>query len=306
MPSGWAWVPRGALGRLGQARLGWHGDWHAPVRATLRLRIRREILRVEGGIAFAMASVMHPTAFETKMAHFAFNRIGRTFTERHGLTPARLDMLRVILQEDGCTYQKRLRDLLGVTKSVTSQMIRDLEKLGFVVRRKSTDDRRTFVLRLTERAEKALRSVYFEAITEGFLRLIISCGIGKPDRMMGGGGFERAVINLIRPLRAFRKAYGLPVIRNPWEHPERSEEFYFADVPDNPIRWGIIPTQKERQRFSRDAPADIHDEVYPIDPETSWPIWPAEIRDAKRAEVARKDAAVASVRAIIRGIHWPQ
>ena len=23
---------------------------------------------------------MHPTAFETKMAHFAFNRIGRTFT----------------------------------------------------------------------------------------------------------------------------------------------------------------------------------------------------------------------------------
>ena len=77
-------------------------------------------------------------------------------------------------------------------------------------------------------------------------------------------------------------------------------------MPDNPIRWGIIPTQKERQRFSRAAPADIHDEVYPIDPETSWPIWPAEIRDAKRAEVARKDAAVASVRAIIRGIHWPQ
>lgn len=183
---------------------------------------------------------MHTSFFEMKHAHLSALRITRKETAVVDLTPARLDMLRVVLERSGEMLQSSLRRLLGVSNSVISIMVRALERAGFVVREPCREDRRTFWVRLTLQARYALRRVFYGAVTEGFLELTLISAFAKdhfPHR-----GWERVVNDLEAKLHLMRAAFGLgSTDYNPWEANDDDRPFYYAPVIPNPNRVDIAP-----------------------------------------------------------------
>ena len=202
---------------------------------------------------------MHPSFFEMKHAHLTALRITRKETAVVDLTPARLDMLRVILERSGEMLQSNLRRLLGVSNSVISIMVRALERAGFVVRSRCRDDRRTFLVRLTAQARYALRRVFFGAVREGFLELTLVSAFVKdhvPRR-----GWQKIVDDLQARLHLLRAAFGIGVTHyNPWEPNDDDWAFYYAAVIPNPNRVDIAPEDDpyEDQLFVEVEEPDPH------------------------------------------------
>ncbi|CAN5168472.1 hypothetical protein BH09MYX1_BH09MYX1_52140 [soil metagenome] len=182
---------------------------------------------------------MNTSMFAMKHAHLSGLRLARRFTEPHGLTPARLDMLRVVLEAGGSILQLSMRHRLSVTKPVISVMVRSLEKLGLVTRERCEDDRRTFVVRLTEKAKSALRDIFYVTVVLGFLKLAF---MGAFQTMSGvmHRHWELAMVRMEQRLQLFRRAFGIGT-HNPWEVTEEDESFYWAEVPDNPNLIDMVP-----------------------------------------------------------------
>jgi DNA-binding MarR family transcriptional regulator len=59
----------------------------------------------------------------------------------HGLTPARLDVMRMVLE--GIRTQSELRRALGIARSTISRMLTSMEKRGLIVRTSSAPQRAT-------------------------------------------------------------------------------------------------------------------------------------------------------------------
>ncbi|CAN5274664.1 hypothetical protein BH09MYX1_BH09MYX1_02550 [soil metagenome] len=194
---------------------------------------------------------MDGTFFEMKQAHLTAVRLGRDFTEPVGLTPARLDMLRAILEPGSLGIaQSQLRRSLSVTKTVISVMVRSLERLGFVQRKRHPTDRRTYWVTLTNRAKVALREVYFTAMNQGFLKLALIIAFLKMP-IDPRGEIDGILGRLRDQLLLFREAYGIGVF-NPWEPNDDDAPFYYADVPDNPNVIDLI-SDEDQERFARQA-----------------------------------------------------
>jgi DNA-binding MarR family transcriptional regulator len=194
---------------------------------------------------------MERTFFEMKQAHLTAIRLGRDFTEPVGLTPARLDMLRAILEYDTSGIpQSQLRRSLCVTKTVISVMARSLERLGFVKRVRHQSDKRTYWVSLTELAKTALRKIFYKSVSQGFLKLaLISAFVKLPldprNEIMG-------ILQRLRDqLLLFREAYGIGVF-NPWEPNDDDDPFYYADVPDNPNAVDLI-SHEDADELARQA-----------------------------------------------------
>ena len=113
----------------------------------------------------------HPTmnaiTFGTKRAFHAFLKVTRDPLEAlaDGLTAARFDMMYVIWKgggalEWGGLWQSRLRKVLGVCGPVVSRMLRSLELLGWVVRRRSQEDRRQVEVSLTPAGLACIRQAF--------------------------------------------------------------------------------------------------------------------------------------------------
>jgi DNA-binding MarR family transcriptional regulator len=108
---------------------------------------------------------MNAHFFGTKRAFHAILRVMRKPLASFGLTPARYDMLYAINGEvpgdddlDGeITSQDDLPGILGVHKSVVSRMLRSLEQLGLVTRRRCPADGRQRWVELTEAGIDRLR-----------------------------------------------------------------------------------------------------------------------------------------------------
>lgn len=177
---------------------------------------------------------MHTAFFDMKQAHLSAVRFSRRETEAVGLTPARLDMLRTILEQPGMhVLQRKLRHFLGVSNAVVSIMVRALESLGFVTRTRDENDGRTFDVRLTDLAERALRAVFFETVTMGFLELALVSAFVKDH--VPRQGWEKTVYRLQSRLGMFRLAFGIGhTAYNPWDPNDDDESFYYDDSPSNP------------------------------------------------------------------------
>src|SRR5579871_1292249 len=102
---------------------------------------------------------MNAHFFGTKRAFHAILRITRKPLASFGLTAARYDMLYAIYggvpkPESESSYylteQGELRRKLGVHKSVVSRMVRSLEEIGLVARRRGYRDRRRRWVELTK------------------------------------------------------------------------------------------------------------------------------------------------------------
>lgn len=183
---------------------------------------------------------MHPLSFEFKQCHLSAMRLTRKETDVVGLTPARLDMLRAILERCERVAQSQLRRMLGVCNSVVSIMVRALERRGFVRRERHREDKRTFMVSLTRTARYALRRVYYGAITEGFLELALISAFAKDH--MPRAGWEVILWRLDHRLRMFRLAFGIGWTNyNPWDGTDDDHPFYYANVIQNPVTLDLAP-----------------------------------------------------------------
>jgi DNA-binding MarR family transcriptional regulator len=125
------------------------------------------------------APLMNAIAFGTKRAFHGFLRVTRKALGSLGLTAARFDMMCALLRDDGFdprpsyeTRQSDLRRTLGVTAPVVSRMLRALERLGLVARRRRPfGDRRQRWVELTTFGEKSIRKAR-RMLLRGVQRLV--------------------------------------------------------------------------------------------------------------------------------------
>ena len=64
------------------------------------------------------------------------------------------------IDENENITQKELADLLNITKSGITKSVNNLQKDSFIIKERSQDDARQFVLRLTEKGEKIIPLLY--------------------------------------------------------------------------------------------------------------------------------------------------
>jgi DNA-binding MarR family transcriptional regulator len=122
---------------------------------------------------------MDPLFLSTKRAHWICVRFGLPLLEKHGLTPARFDVLRNIYERPGmCADQAWVRQAIGVARSTLSRMLRVLVKLGLVKRERSKWDRRTFECTLTDEGKRriagALHELVWSKIVSGVVERALS------------------------------------------------------------------------------------------------------------------------------------
>jgi DNA-binding MarR family transcriptional regulator len=121
---------------------------------------------------------MDAVLFEMKKAHLAGARFGRQllkpFTK---LTPARFDMM--VALSDGGMRQNDLWRLLGVVRSVVSEMLASMRALGWVKRIRAADGR-TRLVSLTVRGAALFRRAYALCIRSGEMQLELDCAMRGP------------------------------------------------------------------------------------------------------------------------------
>jgi DNA-binding MarR family transcriptional regulator len=130
---------------------------------------------------------MNAIPFAIKRAFHSFLRVTRKplHSLSPGLTAARYDMLYVLLTGNGTrfflsgiTYQREVQRALGVSASVVSRMLRSLEQLGWVLRKRCEADRRRREVTLTAAGLARIREAQatFKAAARRLVGLAICFG----------------------------------------------------------------------------------------------------------------------------------
>jgi len=121
---------------------------------------------------------MHPVLFSMKRAFHKSTWLGRAILSPYELTPSRFDVLYALRKlTRSHLWQSAIRRLLGVSAATTSIMVRALERLGFVRRRKSEEDRRQVEVSLTERGRdfitRAMATMQDQEIVDYFVHRVV-------------------------------------------------------------------------------------------------------------------------------------
>ena len=118
---------------------------------------------------------MHRIFFSIKRVHLRVVEISKRLTKTFELTPARFDMMRIVLLHAPYgTTQWKIRTLLGVSAATVSRMLKSLEKLGFVARARCARDARDVVVTLTKlgrrRVAGAVRALVKSGVADTFAK----------------------------------------------------------------------------------------------------------------------------------------
>jgi DNA-binding MarR family transcriptional regulator len=95
-----------------------------------------------------------------------FERFAREYVRRHGLTHAQFDIIATLGNTNGMSY-KELGDKTLITKGTLTGVIERLEQKGCVERCRSTDDKRSFSVRLTPEGEAVFDKVFPSMTAQG-------------------------------------------------------------------------------------------------------------------------------------------
>ncbi len=126
------------------------------------------------------AVAMNALFFGSKRAFHGILRVTRKPLKSLGLTAARFDMMYALVYSVGCRTsrgavgkQSDLRRVLGVTAPVVSRMLRSLEALGLVTRRRATcnGDRRQRYITVTEKGMHCIQTAR-QALRRSSTRLL--------------------------------------------------------------------------------------------------------------------------------------
>ncbi|HEX7665697.1 MAG TPA: MarR family winged helix-turn-helix transcriptional regulator [Polyangiaceae bacterium] len=103
---------------------------------------------------------MHEVAFSLKRGHWRCQRYLGALAARHGLTPARFDVLLAAYKMQGYAYQSTIARKLGVRRSTVCKMMRAMEELGILVRLdRNYFDRRFRRWKITEHGMACLTKI---------------------------------------------------------------------------------------------------------------------------------------------------
>ena len=126
---------------------------------------------------------MDPLFLSTKRAHWTCVRYGLPLLAKHGLTPARFDVLREIFERPGMRAdQAWVRQALGVARSTLSRMLRVLEKLGLVARTASKRDRRTLECTLTDEGKRRVAAALHELVWSKIVSAVVERALSIAGR----------------------------------------------------------------------------------------------------------------------------
>jgi DNA-binding MarR family transcriptional regulator len=106
---------------------------------------------------------MNRSFFGLKRAYHSTLRISRRDFKEIGNTPARMDILHALYNRGrpAMTWQSILRRIVGYTaRSTISELLKELEKILWIRRKRSQRDRRQVEVELTGKGLKALRRAY--------------------------------------------------------------------------------------------------------------------------------------------------
>ncbi|HEY8040344.1 MAG TPA: MarR family transcriptional regulator [Polyangiaceae bacterium] len=169
---------------------------------------------------------MNAIAFGSKRTFHGFLRITRKALQSVGLTAARFDMMCALLgdhrrRHDVVTFSVRqsiLRRTLGVSASVVSRMVRALEALGLVVRRRAREDRRQHDVSLTESGDRCIRAAR-RLLIRGVQRIVYQCICMGKHRDANQRFVHMEWLESY--LRALRRDFGdTATLYYPWGHPD--------------------------------------------------------------------------------------
>lgn len=177
--------------------------------------------------ALLLASAMHAIFFGLKRAWHGCLRTTRHALATLGLTAARFDLLYVLHKQGELPItQRKLRVMLGVNRTTVSRMLGSLEALGLLSRTRSDLDRRTRVVRLTERGDRCMRVAVRGLIRSGAAQLAVDTAIaGAPNAKCGPSWHDGYACLLASDvleslLWGMRRAYGdFAGVHYPW-HPD--------------------------------------------------------------------------------------
>jgi len=112
------------------------------------------------GAVVASADGMNEIFFGLKRAYHGVLRITRWPLACHGLTAARFDLMQVLTLHPNGWWQSKLRRKLGVSATTVSRMVRSLEQLGLLRRKRDQDEKRQLLLTLTRLGRRTIRIAY--------------------------------------------------------------------------------------------------------------------------------------------------
>jgi DNA-binding MarR family transcriptional regulator len=122
------------------------------------------------------------TARAFQLVTSALGRLGRERARSGDVTPQQADALQVIL-ERGAMSTSMLATLLGIDPSTASRNLAGLERGGFIVRRRGTEDGRQTDVRLTPRGKRIAEAVSSEW-SQAFATLLERVPRAERQRML--------------------------------------------------------------------------------------------------------------------------
>ena len=137
-----------------------------------------------------------------------FERISGDAVRRCGLTHAQFDIIATLGNTPGMSY-KELGERTLITKGTLTGVIERLEQKGLVLRERSSDDKRSFFVRLTPEGEAVFRDVFPKVIAHG-KQLFVGFSEAEFDEMDGA----------LRKLRERISQAGRPVPLSPQQKEE--------------------------------------------------------------------------------------
>lgn len=95
-----------------------------------------------------------------------FERYSGESVRQYGLTHAQFDIIATLGNTDGMSY-KELGERTLITKGTLTGVIERLEQKGIVLRERSSDDKRSYYVRLTDEGDAVFREVFPKVIAHG-------------------------------------------------------------------------------------------------------------------------------------------
>jgi MarR family 2-MHQ and catechol resistance regulon transcriptional repressor len=95
-----------------------------------------------------------------------FERYSGESVRQYGLTHAQFDIIATLGNTDGMSY-KELGERTLITKGTLTGVIERLEQKGIVLRERSSDDKRSFHVRLSDAGDAVFREVFPKVIAHG-------------------------------------------------------------------------------------------------------------------------------------------
>ena len=112
-----------------------------------------------------------------------FERYSGELVRQYGLTHAQFDIIATLGNTPGMSY-KELGERTLITKGTLTGVIERLEQKGLVLRERSSDDKRSFYVRLTDAGEATFRDVFPKVIGHG-KQLFAAFGDAEFDELDG-------------------------------------------------------------------------------------------------------------------------